>query len=497
MDNYSLKLRGEFHSYFKKIRSTDKVILVESNQIPSNQLALLIALPIMAKHFQANPVAFRVGAINTLQKLKQALRHKSSILWVAGARKFLCIKKKPISRRINVSKEFNIVGPDDLENFSYKGVYIGDIIYDEYLSSTQSSTINFEDKRFLDIFSDALNYVDTWENIFKKSDVSAICIWHDVYFYALPARVALKFKVEVFSVTTRGIYRLTSSWPHVGLDPNSPVLQNNLLSTETKALNHIRRGNETLGPGVIKNSKQDSFPRGQQSDVNRKTRVLIANHIFFDAPHCYGKMFYSDFEIWLKSLAEIARVTSYKWYLKPHPHAPFWKANDLIENFSKNNPEFEILPLDISQDELKKLKIDFVLTVHGTTALHYAAEGFKVINASKNNPYNKFSFSYTPDSREKYEADLRNLDNFDFEFKFEEVLMYVESLSSLEIENWLFKNHSTYFEYFATANDAMSTQVYAYFMQCNNSRKLPAIEKAILSFLKSGDMNLNRRHFSN
>ena len=62
-------------------------------------------------------------------------------------------------------------------------------------------------------------------------------------------------------------------------------------------------------------------------------------------------MFYSDFEVWLTKLSEIARETDYVWFLKPHPHAPFWRENNLIEKFAESNPVFRILPIDISKEE--------------------------------------------------------------------------------------------------------------------------------------------------
>ena len=495
LDQHALRFRRELKTKSGIKSSTKRIILVEANQIPSNQLALAMTLPTISKFLNAKPVAFRVGATSTLQKFRQIFRHKLSILSTAGAKKILIIRKINTYPTGKVSELFGVYTKEDLENFILNGVYLGDLIYDEYLSSTHSATVNFEDLKFQQIFQDGVNYARAWEKIFSKGNVSAICIWHDVYFYALPARAAFKFNVSVFSITTRGVYRLTPEWPHVGLNPE----KNDLLKVDSLVNRDSKEGNmiysETNDKDITLESDQVKLSEFFKSDNREKIRVLIANHIFFDAPHCYGKMFYPDFEVWLTKLSEIARETDYSWFLKPHPHAPFWKENNLIELFSKKNPKFKVLPIEISKEELAGLGIDFVLTVHGTTSLHYAGDGYKVINASVNNPYNKYSFSFTPDSREQYETVIRNLEQFDYKFKFGEVAEYIEHISRMELDNWLFKNHINYFEHFKTANDAMSTQSYSYYLDSGNSRELPEVEKALLNFLRSEDLNLNHSHF--
>jgi hypothetical protein len=495
LDQHALRFRRELKPNTGIKRSTKQIILIEANQIPSNQLALAITIPTISKYFNAKPVAFRVGATSNLQKFRQIFRHNLSMLRAVGAERILIIKKMDNSPTENASKDFEVYTKEDLENFTLDGVYLGDLIYDEYLSSTHSATVNFEDLKFQQIFLAGVNYVRSWEKIFSKGNVNAICIWHDVYFYALPARVAFKFNVPVFSVTTRGVYRLTPEWPHVGLNP----VKNDLLKVVSQVSGDSRgkfeifseTGDENKSLELNQINLSDSF----KNNKRKKIRVLIANHIFFDAPHCYGKMFYPDFEVWLTKLSEIAQETDYSWFLKPHPHAPFWKENNLIELFSKRNPNFKLLPIEISKEDIERLGIDFVLTVHGTASLHYAGDGYRVINASINNPYNKYSFSFTPDSREQYEEVIRNLEKFNYKFKFSEVAEYVEHISRIELENWLFKNHSNYFEHFKAANDAMSTQSYSYYLDSENSRKLPEVERALIKFLSSGDLNLNYNHY--
>jgi hypothetical protein len=497
LDQHALRLRKKLKSNSSKKVKTKRIILVEANQIPSNQLALAMALPAFSKFFDANLVAYRVGAESSIQKAKQILRHKLSIINAAGATKILILKKEKHSSMRDEFYKFGVCSKEDLENFTLDGVYLGDLIYDEYLSSTHSSTINFEDLKFQQIFQDSIKYVRLWEKIFENNKVSAICIWHDVYFYALPARVAFKYNVAAFSITTRGVYRLTPEWPHAGLNPANEVLQDAILPSNPSPQEDFA---ETFGQSTLSHIYKSELALPSSSlkqKRSNKIRILVANHIFFDAPHCYGNMFYPDFEAWLTKLAEIAEETDYVWFLKPHPHAPFWKENNLIELFSENNRMFRLLPIEISKEEIEKLSIDFVLTVHGTTSLHYATEGYKVINASRNNPYNKYGFSYTPDSREQYEQILRDLENFDYDFKFGEVVNYAENIAKLEIENWLFKSHNDYFDQFKTANEAMSTQSYSYFLKFDNSRKSTEIENALINFLNSEHLNLNRIHFKN
>ena len=53
--------------------------------------------------------------------------------------------------------------------------------------------------------------------------------------------------------------------------------------------------------------------------VSNRFKVLIAVHDFFDNPHGYGGMFFTDYYEWLTFLVDLSKKTNYDWYIKTHP----------------------------------------------------------------------------------------------------------------------------------------------------------------------------------
>ena len=134
-----------------------------------------------------------------------------------------------------------------------------------------------------------------------------------------------------------------------------------------------------------------------QLQKNKKISVLICTNCFYDNPHAYHGLFFTDFYEWLKYLGKISHISNYNWYIKPHPdYLP--GTMEIIKQLSKNFNNIKILNPEISFLNIKK-HIDYVLT---TYALHEFLLGINVINADKYNPHCSFDFNLNPQNLNEY-----------------------------------------------------------------------------------------------
>ena len=89
---------------------------------------------------------------------------------------FIKISNKKISKELK-----KIKSKRKLEKYKYKNVLIGDLIYDTYLRTSFEPTINLNDKKFFDIFSDAIKIYECINAFFKKNKVK-LCIPSHTYY---------------------------------------------------------------------------------------------------------------------------------------------------------------------------------------------------------------------------------------------------------------------------------------------------------------------------
>ncbi|MCX6116139.1 MAG: hypothetical protein NT027_01245, partial [Proteobacteria bacterium] len=296
--------------------------------------------------------------------------------------------------------------PEDLEKFEVEGVVIGDLIYDTYLRETNSATVDFRDPDFKRVFSECISiYRDLWD-LFLELQITAVCISHCVYQYAISARIATHFEIPAFQVTGEHVYRMSKQNSHAYTEfkyfkrqfQALPLDEQRVGVELAKARLELRFQGQI---GVdMPYSTQSAFEvvsehTWQGFPKDGKLRILVATHDFFDSPHSYGNNFYPDFLIWLDSLGKISELTDYHWFLKTHKDSVA-DDSEIFSSLLQKYPKFHMLDPRISHHEIIAEGIDLALTVFGTIAMEYPYFGVPVINASENNPHVSFDFSITP-----------------------------------------------------------------------------------------------------
>jgi hypothetical protein len=510
-----------FRKYLKTSRNNQirtsrdgcDIVLIESLQIPSNNVALSLFLDSYSIQSDIQIKAYRMIKIQKLSKLKALFRHHFSILRAMGARELvICGYFTNQSEYVANKKLFLEINTlEKLEDFQINGIHVGDLIYDLYLTRLRRYTVDFESPKFWEIFNECIAYYKFWEKYFEKNRVKAICISHCVYNFAIPARIALKFGVEVFQVQSESIHRLDTDNVHAHLNSVNLKREIDLLPKESLEKGLLlarskltkRFGGEyveelELSSGVA--FRAITLPLISPVTQTSKPKILIATHDFSDAVHFFGKGFYPDFYAWLRALSKISSFVDYEWYVKIHPDARC-AMPEIIHDVAESSKNWQILPKDTSHYEVLQLGIDLALTVHGTIATEYPYFNIPVMNATTRNPHSSFDFSITPDSREEYERILTNLPRkhilksksiFEYQSSINE---YVFGRHILSLKSWIYEDYGVYLKEVGGWEKSMSKNVYRYFLTGTN--QIPKEDRlyALNQFINSHDIRLERRHF--
>ena len=511
MDWNSVRFRSHLwrrNGFNKKPQAKGKV-LVEAQQVPSNQVALSIFLPILTKEYESSVTTYRMMEKRKLTKLKQNLRYFFSLLPRMGSTEFLFVpyikhlRSEYGAELKNLCLQIN--SPSSLESFNYKGVPIGDLIYDRYLNLTQLPTLDFHDPRLVDCIDECIQYFNYWEEYFEQNRITALCVSHSVYHFAIPVRVAWKFNINVFQISAEAVFRLTNNSPHdftTGIEYAQTFKQ---LPPNIKKLGKgeakIRLESRLKGQ-ISSDMPYMSTSPFQQSDDNErelirksnKLKVLIATHDFYDAPHGYGLGFYPDFYVWLERLHELSKLVNYDWYLKVHTEAPSRQIS-VISEFVATHPTFTLLPTETTHNQLLKQGIDIALTVHGTIGLEYPALGKAVVNASLNNPHAGYSFSITPADVAEYERMILNLQEVQNSINMDEIYEFYFMKHIYHLQTWIYRSYPKYLSDMDGYKNSMTSKAFGYFLSTTNKYDRHTLEKVVLRFLKSNDQRISPSHF--
>jgi hypothetical protein len=128
--------------------------------------------------------------------------------------------------------------------------------------------------------------------------------------------------------------------------------------------------------------------------------VVIFLHDFFDSPHIYADLVFSDFWSWACATLDVMTSTGRKFFVKPHPNQVAESAAVLGELKAKY-PSVEFLPPGVSNAQLAAGGMRAAVTVYGTVAHEVAYLGVPAIACARH-PHVAFDFCVTARTRKEY-----------------------------------------------------------------------------------------------
>lgn len=486
------------------------VILVEANQPAWNQLALSLFLPKACLRFDAHPVNYYLQRDSLIIRFKESIRQRFSVSHFYGISRFYVIGsgsrlfKKQRLLAETLAKSFT--SKAEFEAFEYKGIRIGDLVYDQYLRAAKNPTLHFQDPLFVLKLAEAISFVDSLLALFDFHNVKAVCVSHTVYALAIPVRVAIKRNIPAFQVNGEQIYRLSATNSHAFTEFKSyskefqtisPYVRREGLELAKDRLQ--RRFSGEIGVDMPYSSASAYLQHKDnlfQLPKKQMVTILVAVHDFFDSPHSYGDNLFPDFMEWLDFLGKISVETNYDWFLKTHPDV-VGDGDEILRNFVKRFPKFMIIPKEVSHHTLLSQGINVVLTIFGTIASEYAYLGKLAVNASVNNPHISYNFCLNPKSTEEFGNILLELEKLVTSFKpnQEEILEFYFMHHFNRLKSWIFSDLPSALQELGGYSGMLSWKVIKYYFEGSNHFKSIDIESALENYLVSEDYNLSRKHF--
>jgi len=502
------------------IKSKNKsIILVEYNHYCSSHLCqALISNFIKEKTYNKIVAYYNYSLIVSPLKQKLVTKIKWFITNLLGL-KFKGIYKsfgvesfiRPnISNKVSTQSEKIAINffkhkktKENVIDFHINKIWIGDLLYDTYLKSQIVPTIDVNSNDFKIFFREFIELFFYWKSYLEKNTVTNIIGVHSCYSFGLLIRIGLNKGIPCYVVNTRDIFKL---------DKNIPTMFGDYILTK-KIFNRLSPKIKKIGLNLAKKKIEARFKGKLVNDLfltnisafkkldtsknilkkNKKKKVLICTHDYFDAVHLHGKHFFSDFHTWLEYLGELSEKKNleYDFYLKNHPNFGnrFDRYREItdhhLNDYLKKYKRINLIPNNTSHHQIISEGIDFVLTVHGTVAMEYAYFNIPVINATRNNPHIKYNFSISPKNLNDYKKILNNLKTIKLKINKKEIIEFYFMRYVYPDNNWLFKNYDNFLEKVNGYENIHSKIFYNYWLKFFNKKDKQRIYKSLNNFIYS------------
>ena len=220
---------------------------------------------------------------------------------------------------------------ENLSKYKYKGLLIGDLIYDTYLRINFVPTVDMKDKKLENVFIRAHKIFDEIEKFLKNNKVKCVVPSQTSYInYGLIARLASKKGIPVVKIFSKdrgnAAYRIQKlNSKYINEEPpyydykkifkkfdkkhKQKALKIGKQLIERRVSGHF----DPNLPYMIKSSFLNSSIK-LKSKTNRK-KIIIFPHCYLDFPHRYRDMIFPDFYFQIKFFLDLSKkLNDFEWY---------------------------------------------------------------------------------------------------------------------------------------------------------------------------------------
>jgi hypothetical protein len=382
----------------KKIQQKNINILIDDFTNLNWQFINYLFLKYLSTKSNLNINSFSIFQSLEIKKLFKIIGVKYKFIFLNNLENFFFLKEIFYSLCISVKSK------KDLLNYSCDNINFGIDIYETILrGGNHTFNINsLKNFKFFFLFS---VYYSFYKNYFEKNKVDFVLISHDNYIeYNVLAKISRFYDSKVLLIGPKGIVKSDSSFSQFKIFEKYAFYKKKFFNkTFYKKLKRKAKKNlsKRLNLGInidIPYQTLSPFHNNKHSKQilsKNNFNIMIAAHCFYDNPHSYSKLQYSDFWEWLIYLGKISKKSpeNFKWYIKSHrdflPGTP-----KVLNSFIKLFPNIKIIDPRTSFHQLKQEGLDLVITCYGTVAHEVPLLGIEAINCDYN-PSIKFKFSKT------------------------------------------------------------------------------------------------------
>ena len=325
-----------------------------------------------------------------------------------------------------------------INEFNLKSIKIGDLIYD---TSTRYSFRYVKPKidlTFINITFKSIFRTFKSIEIIEKYKPKLILIGTDFYGHndGIMMRVGLSKKINVFECQTGfldinrysdikyGKYHLKNNLKRLKTKKKlDKKFINNfyLKKVKSKSKKYLRKSFTDIYYYANRFNNQNldkkKFFKKYFEKINYKKYkkiILLAPHVFADAPHMQGYLifrdFYDEFEQTLKFINNNLNKKDILWISKIHPASHVYNERKIYENLLKRYKFDNLIncPKDINSRELISI-CDNVITSKSSIGLEFAAEG-KMPILGGIAAYSNLGFSYDSKNKNDFFQILNNIE---------------------------------------------------------------------------------------
>lgn len=325
-----------------------------------------------------------------------------------------------------------------IDNFSIKGIKLGDLVYDTYIRKNHNFINPKKNFEFCKIIYTCIYKVLHIFSLVKKNKIKYLIVGTSNYanYDSLFLRVGLKLNIKIlepyFYKNKNGLLEykknnLIYGHKNIFFDNRQKTKFKNL-NIEEKNLDKFIRSRfsnklklyhtNNLDIKLANKSKiyytKDEFFNKFVKEKKFKRLVVFAPHAFSDAPHGTGyKLIFTDFYNYFTETIKVMSASKEEvlWIVRPHPLSKKYGESNIVENFLKKIEGKNIIlcPKNITTKNLIKI-CDTVITMKGTIGLEFAASGKKPVTCGYP-PYSNFGISFDLNSKKKYFSTINDICN--------------------------------------------------------------------------------------
>ncbi len=317
-----------------------------------------------------------------------------------------------------------------INNLKFKGIFIGDLIYDTYIRTGHKFLNPKYDLKLFNLFFKTVFRTSRLDKIIDKKKVKCIVVGTYTYAFndAISIRIGIKKKIKVLEPGGFVLFNYTSDVIKRGndfclIDNNFSKIKN--IAREKKIDQFLidrARGKKNLKHTRNIDIKIQNFSENYTKkkllkkfglDEKKIDKVVVfASHKFSESPHAKGKLIFRDYFDHFKQTLNYAAKTNCKnilWIFKAHPSSKDFNETDIVakEIKRKNLSTIRLCPKNLSSYQLSKF-CDLAITSRGTIGLEFASRGKPVI-ITGNAAYSKRGFTIEPKNKKEYFNKLDSL----------------------------------------------------------------------------------------
>ena len=306
--------------------------------------------------------------------------------------------------------------PIDIINYDFPEEIPGAYVFDVILKKQRSNTVDIKDKNLKQYIYEFLMAIKSSKDLLDEFKPDILAVSHNISFQCTPI-VYLAAKRGISTIILSGAFGtprfmkirrpndLFFGIPHPAkedLDTINFSKKDHFRKIGSECLNKRISGisNELCGQLAHGRGKK-KLDIGNLNDC-KKTLIAIYSACWFDFPHVFGMDRFVDVLDWLlATIKEASKNKDVLWLLKPHPAEKWYGGLTLEESIKGKLPSNIILLPDHYSGKAVMDVADALVTIHGTSAIEYAAYGKPVLVADKG-WFQDSNFVVYPDSREHY-----------------------------------------------------------------------------------------------